>query len=105
MIVELLLKEIKDDWVRETFRKLSETINGLNILKPKWKFYEITLPIGATVYPHRLGFRPKDIIVTSISNSESVIFDYDSFTSENLYLTASGACTVRFFAGSYTEMA
>ena len=103
MKLVLIFKDIADEFVRENFDRITEWTKDLAILKPKWKFFEVALAAGNVRFLHRLGFRPKDIILLSVTKSESVIFHYDDFTKDHLSLTASGACTVRFFAGSYTE--
>lgn len=106
-MLKLLLKDIKDTLIRENFAKVQENINADAIPKAQFKFFEITLADAVTNlrYPHRLGFMPKDVITTFVSDSESVIWNYDLFTSEFLDITTSGACTIRAFIGRYRENA
>ena len=103
--LELILKDIEDEYVRENFFRLSEYVKRDSIRKPLWKFFEITFEAGGTdiEYPHNLGYIPKDVLVTSCSNNENVVFNYDEFTRTHLVMSPSGACTVRFFAGRYEE--
>lgn len=103
--IELILKDIEDEYVRENFFRIAEYSKKDNIRKPLWTFFEITFSDGGTNirYPHRLGFLPKDIIVTRVTNGENVVFEFDSFTTTHFVLSPSGACTVRFFAGTYKE--
>jgi len=103
MKLEVIFKDIKDVWIRENFKRLLRWTESLAILKPEWKFFEVTLITGNQRFLHRLGFRPKDVILLSVTNSEAVIFHYDDFDKTHLSLTASGPCKVRFFTGSYTE--
>lgn len=102
-MIEFILKDIKDEYIRENFTRLSAWMRSFNLINPNWKFFEITFTGGLTNhrYPHRLGYMPKDIIVTSVSNGGSVVFNYDLFNKDYLDLSVSGACTVRFFAGTY----
>jgi hypothetical protein len=103
--IELILKDIDDQYVRENFTRLNEYIRKDSIRKPLWKFFEITFADGGTdiEYAHNLGYKPLDIIVTHCSSNENVVFNFDSFTSTHFVLSPSGACTVRFFAGRYEE--
>lgn len=104
-MIELILKDINDQYVRENFTRLIDYFKKDSIRIPAWKFFEITFVEGGTNvrYPHRLGYLPKDIIMTACSDSENVVFNYDLFSDTHFDLSPSGACTVRFFAGTYRE--
>ncbi len=104
-MIEFILKDIADVYIRENFKRLGVWVKSLKLLKANWVFYEITFDVAVTNqrYPHRLGYLPKDIILTNVSDSASVIFNYDLFDKEFFDLTTSGACTVRFFAGTFAE--
>lgn len=104
-MIKFFLKDIEDDYVRENFRQLAEYLQNDVLRRGEWKFFELTFAAGVTNYRHRhgLGFKPKDVILTAVSNSEAAIFNYDEFSSEFLDITTSGACSIRFFAGSYRE--
>ena len=103
--IELILKDIKDEYVRENFTRLLEYFKKDALRIAGFKFFELTFTEGKTAfqYTHRLGYIPKDIIVTNTSDNENVVFNYDDFTREFFYMDVSGACTVRFFAGTYRE--
>lgn len=104
-LIELILKDITDQLVRENFSRLIAYFKGDNLRKADFKFFEITFQVGGTgvKYAHRLGYIPKDIIVTSVSDSEAVVFNYESFDRTNFDMDITAACTVRFFAGTYRE--
>lgn len=106
MTLELLLKEIGDNYTRENFYRILKYLRSDTLAKAQFKFFEITFSSTATNFRHRhaLGFVPKDVIVTNVSDQESVIFNYDLFTNQYLDITTSGPCTVRFFAGTYREV-
>jgi hypothetical protein len=103
--IELILKDIDNEYVRENFSRILEYFKKDALRIAGFKFFEITFSEGKTdyKYPHRLGYIPKDIIVTNTSDNEAVVFKYDDFTREHFYMDVSGACTVRFFAGTYRE--
>jgi len=102
--MKLLLSNLADRLVIENFRIVQETINAQPILRGSWKFYELEFGAGMNQrISHGLGFLPKDVITTQVSNSEAVVWNYGSFTSEFIDVTVSGACTVRAFIGRYGE--
>ena len=103
--IELILKDISDEYVRENFSRLIAFLGADNVRRTDFKFYEITFQAAASgvKYAHRLGYVPKDIIVTNITNQENVLFNTDQFDRTNFDMDVTGACTVRFFAGRYEE--
>lgn len=103
--IELILKDIEDPYVRENFTRLLDYFRKDALRIAGFKFFEITFPEGGTgiQYAHRLGYLPKDILVTATSDLENVVFKFDDFTKEFFVMDVSGACTVRFFAGTYRE--
>lgn len=104
-MIELIFKDIEDKYIRENFKRITEFFRGDTIRKAQWKFFEIAFFDGATNYrfKHNLGFRPKDFLITGITNSEAVTFNVDLCDKEYFDITVSGACVVRFFAGTYGE--
>lgn len=100
--LDLILKDIKDDYSRENFFRIKKFFDRQPILKGEWVFFEIEMTQAADDFdfPHNLPFRPKDVLLTAITSGASVIFNYEAFTNTNLNFTVSGACTIRFFAGS-----
>lgn len=103
--LELILKDITDQYIRENFFRLLKWIGEDNVRKSDFKFFEITFQAAGSgiKYAHRLGYVPMDIIVTRISDQENVVFNYDSFDATNFDMEVTGPCTVRFFAGRYRE--
>jgi hypothetical protein len=103
--MKLLLSNLEDSLVTENFRIVQETINAQPILRGSWKHFEIAFSaaVDNLRFSHGLGFLPKDIITTMVSNQEAVIWNYSLFTSQFLDITVSGACTVRCFIGRYGE--
>lgn len=104
-MIELILKDIDDQYVRENFDRISKEFKGDSIRKAGWKFFEVDFTAGATNFrlKHNLGYRPKDFIATGVTASEAVIFNVDLCDKNYIDMTVSGACTVRFFAGAYGE--
>jgi hypothetical protein len=104
-VISLLIAEIADRYVQENFNRLKNFFQNQPFLKGQWRFIEIDLDNGVTnfKYKHNLGFIPKDVILTSITPSVSVVWNYDSFDREFIDFTTSGACVIRAFIGSYIE--
>ena len=98
-----LFEDIEDERVRESLQWIYEYLINQSLLTGNFQFLSVTVTAAVTslLVPHNLGFAPKDIILTSVSNGQTATFIYGSFTSTNISLTTSGACTVRFFGGSY----
>lgn len=107
-MIRLLVKEIKDTYVLENFRRLKEYINAVNLLDGQFTFREITIPAGMANfrYSHKMGFKPRDVIQTSllIAPGDTFTWNYDLFTTSFLDITTTGTSpvTVRAFIGSYT---
>lgn len=96
-------KELNDRYATENFRKLREfLVKETPFLG--WRFFEVSLNDAVTdfAFKHNLAFQPKDIILTFVSNGATASFNYDLLTKENVVLTVSEACVVRFICGSFT---
>ena len=65
------------------------------------------------IIPHRLGFKPKDIIITAaIPTPEDgatahpnvkILFNDKDFNEKTIAIEVDQPCTLRMFAGSYEE--
>lgn len=101
----LILKNITDVYIRENFKRLNLFFQTTALLRPDFKFFEIA---NADAYtnkkvPHGLGYKPLDVIQTSIIGAGNIIFNFDKFDDKNLDITTTGACTVRCFIGTYKQ--
>lgn len=104
-MIKFSFNNIDDQYIRENFERLTKFIQNQGILRGEWQFFEIVFPAAVTHYrvPHNLGFQPKDILQTSLIGAGSITFNYTLFDATYLDITTTGACTVRFFAGSYRD--
>lgn len=102
-IKRFLLAEIKDEIVRENFGRLIDLLKGLPIVTSQMKFFEYTFTSAVTNLQirHNLGFRPLDLIQSSVVGGATVTWNYDRFTNDFLDVTTSGSCVVRGFVGRY----
>ena len=104
MRLELLLKELKEQPVRDNFERIRDLFFDLKILDGDWYFFDVDLPqAGLNKIKHKLTFTPKDIIFLSALGNQSFYFKYQAFDSEHLHIYTSGPGRNRFFAGVITE--
>lgn len=103
MITTLKVDAIKDPHVREAFQLIKEEFDRLFLNRGDWQFFEVSFTAARTNFkvPHKLAFMPKDILQTSLVGDGVVTWNYTEFDKTYLDLTATDACTVRFFAGAY----
>lgn len=96
------LKDFKG--IQEAFKSVKRYLDGDILRRGNWTFFEIPVnTAGMLQYKHHLGFKPRDVILLSVSQGVTVTWLYDSFTEEHLVLTASGACTIRAYIGAHRE--
>lgn len=109
--LELVVKDIKDPLVRDNLDRLQEFADKNLFSKFKGRHVSITLRSNKTYsYPHNLGFKPLDVIQTSLvtGGSGTLVWNYSAFSKTNLNFTVAGLAgsetlTVRAFIGSYVE--
>ena len=107
MFIKLFVKEISDEFSQENFKRIELNINSFPLNKGNFFFFEFTFDSAATNkrIPHNLGFRPKDILQTAVSNGAVVTWNYELFDASFLDVTVSAPCKVRVFVGCYKESA
>lgn len=106
-MINFFKQEIVDLFTRENFFKLENYFRTDPFRKGNFKFMEIVSPgvWASKAVAHNLKFTPKDIIPLSVASPDgvTVTWHYDDFTSDNLYISTSGACTIRAYVGRYEE--
>jgi hypothetical protein len=102
---DFIFKDIQDNWVRENFFRLDKFIKKFTLFKGNWVFFEYDFQQALTnqKMAHSLGFKPTDIIQTSVIGPGVLTFNYELFDKTNFDITTTGPCRVRFFAGAYRE--
>ena len=102
-IPSLYTKEIQDLYIRKNFQSLDSYFSLQNQLV-NFKFFEIVLTAATSsvqTISHGLGYTPKDIVISQVTGSGEIQFLFGSFTNTTISYTATGACRVRFFVGTY----
>jgi hypothetical protein len=99
------LDSIQDPSAREALQTLKDELNRLTILRGEFRFYELTIDRAVTDYrySHKLPFRPRDLLQTSVTGTGQVSFSYSDFDETFIQLTTTGPVTVRFYLGSFKE--
>lgn len=98
-----LVELIEDTNVRESLQWIYEYLSDISLLRGQFQHYSIEFPapISDERIPHKLGFQPTDVILTSVTGNGAPTFEYDQFDKTSLVISTSGACVIRFFAGRY----
>lgn len=101
----LAIAQIQDQYVRKNFENLNKYFQDQNQFLD-FKFFELTFTAATTgfVQAHGLPYIPLDIIVTRISGTGAVTFQYGKFDSSNIVMDVSGPCRIRFFAGTCSKI-
>lgn len=103
---QLLLSQVTDGASQENFSRLQAFLRDFPLFKGSFQFRELTFISpsypASVVVPHRLGFLPKDVLVTSVRGG-TLTWMYEDFTQSNIVATVSAATTVRAFFGTYAE--
>lgn len=104
-MLDLFIKDIPDLFLRKNFERIKSAFNSDPIISGQFKHFEIIFTSAVThfKFPHNLGFKPSDIIQTSLIGTGSLTFNYSLFDATNLDITTTGAVTARLFAGRYTN--
>lgn len=96
-------KEIQDLYIRQNFVNLAAYFSAQNQLLG-FNFFELNIA-AATAAPqtltHKLGYIPKDIIVTHFTGTGTLQFQYSAFTTTTIQYVATGPIRIRFYVGTY----
>jgi hypothetical protein len=100
---QITVHDVQDLFVRKNFERILEFFRTESPLLG-FKNFELSFTAAETrLFPHGLGFQPKDAWFTSKTGAGVPTLNYEQFTPELLSITVTGACVVRFFAGAYTS--
>jgi len=106
MKIQMDLALVADENLKRVLESLQATLNAVPLFSD-FKFMEIT-DVAAVVNKgklHNLNFTPKDVILLSVTPSTTTVtFKPELFTDKEIVYTATGACKIRCFIGSYSEV-
>lgn len=102
-MIDLILKDIQDPYIRENFFRLSRFLNEQIWFDGDFKFFDITLKSGVQKFKikHGLTFIPADIVMLAMEGDYNCYFNYNDFDSEYIYVTVEGPVRLRFLAGRF----
>lgn len=104
-MVDLILKDIDDPYVRENFFRLKNFFASQVFFDGDFKLFDVSIPAAATRFKikHGLTFIPVDIITLSVSGDFNFYFRFQEFDRDNIYVTTDGPVRVRFLAGKLKD--
>lgn len=99
-MINLNLNGVDDVKIRDAFRAIQGVINGSQVVEAGLVMIPIEIKGAVTKMQvaHNLGYVPTDIIV-SRSIGATHTFNWELFTNEFLYITTTGAVSLRCFVG------
>lgn len=108
--LKLLFHDIKDNSVRDNFRRLK---NYMNEQKQFVGFQLLEFSVVSTgtnvLINHNLGFQPKDAVLTSVVGDGTIALNYGNFTNKAIDITVGGTVSrtnptkVRVYIGTNVE--
>jgi hypothetical protein len=99
-MMELNIEGMTDAQVRENFIKILEEFRANPLLGGHFKFYEERFSSGTIQFlKHDLGFKPYDVLITSVSDGALVTINFKETDRNFIVLNTSQPCTVRLLAG------
>jgi hypothetical protein len=103
---KLNLATITDPVLKQNFQNLINYFSAQNQFLG-FKFFDLSYSAAqANVkVAHGLAVLPQDVVVTKIIGAGTVQFNHGLFDSANMNLTVTGACRIRFFIGTYWNLA
>ena len=98
-------ERIEDEVLREMITEIKEEMERETLSDWQGNHFEVTLNAGDNEIGHGLGFIPKDIWITYLSNQLAYVrIQYNLTTNENftLYTSSAPGLVVRGFVGTYS---
>ncbi len=102
-MLELILKDISDNYVRENFFRIAKYFKKLVFANETFRVFNVDIREASPKLSlkHGLSFIPEDVVVTRIEGDFNFYFRFQEFDRENLYITAAGPVKLKFLAGSF----
>ena len=103
--IDLRSDKIVDKNIRDSFQATEEYLQSQVLLQGQWKHFTLDFEEAVSNFrwPHGFNFVPVDILMTCIQGDQRIVFHYEDFDFENIYLTVQGPVRIRFFAGRYED--
>ena len=93
---------VQDESTVEALEIIKDTLIPEPFISSGFEFITATFTASGTFkVAHGLGFKPLDVIQSSLTGAGALTWNYGSFDSTNLSVTVTDACVVRAFIGAY----
>lgn len=104
-MIDLFLKELKDQYSQENFLRLKEFIDRQVLFEADFKLFDILIPSASANFRilHGLTFVPADIILLSANGDQNFFFKYQFFDTDSMYVSTTGPVRIRFLAGKLKD--
>lgn len=100
-MIDLNLINIEDPKIRAALEVIKGVLNSSDLVGAKLRHVVINVNGAVTGHnvSHNLGYVPTDVIITGLTGSGTVTWNYDKFTKDALNLTTSGPAQIRALIG------
>lgn len=96
----LLVKEISDVYLRRNFQELFDFFQVEDqVLGYKFFDYEFEQVETGFKITHDLGYIPQDVIVSQLTGTGAVQFNFQAFDRTTIEIDVDGPCRIRFLVG------
>lgn len=91
-MIDVFIDSIADEKTREALKKLISDVSKVPFVSGSWEFVEFTITSSVTIFkwPHKLGFKPQDIIILHQKGAGTLAWEYDQFTKTEIVITPTG---------------
>jgi len=105
MLLDLILKDVDDEYVQENFFRLRKFLGAQVIFDGDFKLFDITIPSANENFKvlHGLSFTPADVISLSAQGNLNYYFKFQNFDNEKMIISANGPVRIRFLAGKLKD--
>ncbi len=104
-MLDLILKDIEDQYSRENFFRLRKFIGEQVLFDGDFKLFDITVNSKQTSFKvlHGLTFIPSDILQLSAEGDQNYYFKTQNFDKNYIYISTNGPVKIRFLAGKLKD--
>lgn len=105
-MVELILKDIEDKYVRENFFRISKFFKESVFNEGNFEFFQVDIKAQNLNFKvkHSLKFIPQDVFFLAVEGDHNFYFKYQDFDRDFIYISANGPCVIRFIAGRLSDL-
>lgn len=101
---QIEISQVPEQFARKNFQNIKKfldeetPLNGFRFVE-----FRITEAQADFKFHHKLGYIPRDFVITRVTGLGVVTLNYDKFDAETISVTTTAACVVRGFLGTYSK--